>query len=141
MAPPARHAPATPTRRRARIDERPEPPWHPFPLVELAILSGIVLLAIGYFSEGGSREVLFVGGLSLIFLASLELTIREHVTGYRSHTSLLALGAAFLVGAPVYLISDDRRVTVVAAVIGAGVAFFVLRALFARRSGGMTWRA
>lgn len=130
-----------PPRRRARLDEAPKPPWHPFPLVELSILSGIVLLALGYFSEAGRREVLFIGGLALVCVASLELVIREHFSGYRSHTSLLALASAFLVGAPVYLVTGDRRLTVVVAVAGAGLAFFLLRAAFARRAGGMSWRA
>ena len=29
-----------------RADERPKPPWHPVPLVEICVLAGIVLLVV-----------------------------------------------------------------------------------------------
>ena len=136
--PPRRARPAT---RRARIDEAPQAPWHPFPLVELAILAGIILLVLGFVTEGERREVFFLGGLALVGIASLELVIREHFAGYRSHTALLALATAFLVGAPVYVLGGSRPATIAAGVAGGAVAFLLLRAAFARRSGGMSWRA
>ena len=40
--------------------ERPKAPWHPFPLVELAVLAGIVLLVLGlinYDTDGGRHVV------------------------------------------------------------------------------------
>src|SRR5438270_10695449 len=90
--PPAAAAPRTPPpmSRRARLEEAPKPPWHPFPLVELCILGGLVLMVAG-FLKGGNRGGLFaVCGIALVGVASLELTIREHFAGYRSHSSLLA---------------------------------------------------
>ena len=34
-----------------RIEGRPKAPWHPFPLVELAVFVGIVCLVVGLFTR------------------------------------------------------------------------------------------
>src|SRR5436853_7213457 len=92
-APVAARRPAAPMSRRARLEEAPKPPWHPFPLVELCILGGLVLMVVG-FVKGGNRGGLFaVCGIALVGVASLELAVREHFAGYRSHSSLLAAAA------------------------------------------------
>ena len=63
-APPCRAAPRAGARarrprrrssRRARLDEAPKPPWHPFPLVELSILLGMVLVVLGVRDVGRPR--------------------------------------------------------------------------------------
>src|SRR4051812_21192929 len=100
-APPERHQPppaaprppAGPMSRRARLDEAPKPPWAPFPLVELCILGGLVLMVVGFVKGGNRGGLLAVCGIGLVGVASLELAIREHLAGYRSHSSLLALAA------------------------------------------------
>src|SRR3954447_14895451 len=93
VAAPARPRPSQ-TSRRARLDEAPKPPWHPFPLVELCILGGLVLMVLG-FVKGGHRGGLFVVcGLPLVPGASLGLAIHEHFAGCRSRSSLLAGAAA-----------------------------------------------
>ena len=74
-------------------EERPEAPWAPFPLVELLVLAGLAMIVVAFFTDGRTSTALLVVGLSLGSLAGLELSIREHFGGYRSHTSLLA-GAA-----------------------------------------------
>src|SRR3954452_9887851 len=142
--PPAVAAPRTPApmSRRARLEEAPKPPWHPFPLVELCILGGLVLMVIG-FVKGGNRGGLFaVCGVALVGVASLELAIREHFAGYRSHTSLLA--AALGVGSMLVLGIGLEVARVVAIGVGAGVfvaAFLGCRAAFRRRTGGVAFRA
>ena len=35
-----------------RADERPKPPWHPVPLIELSVLVGLVLIVVGAISFG-----------------------------------------------------------------------------------------
>jgi hypothetical protein len=75
--------------------ERPRAPWHPWPLSELLILIGAVGAVVGLeragsggFAHGG--PVLLVG-LGAVVLGTLEITWREHRSGYRSHATLLAL--------------------------------------------------
>src|SRR5215217_1315423 len=65
-------APARPLRRHAKLDEAPPAPWHPFPLVELSIFAGLVLVVVAFVSDPGEpRTTLLFGGLALVSLASL----------------------------------------------------------------------
>jgi hypothetical protein len=138
---PAAPPPPSTPRRRAPVDEAPKAPWHPVPLVEIAVLVGIAAMAIGFFSEGSRRETLVTAGVALASLAGLEVSIREHVSGYRSHTMLLALATALLVGIPLGLATDERLVGLAAGVIAGVAAVPALRTAFARRAGGLSWRA
>ena len=74
-------------------DERPPAPWGSFPLAELVILAGIVCLIVGVV---GGHEMVIGVGVALAGLGGLEVAIREHFAGYRSHTSLLA-GFVFVI--------------------------------------------
>src|SRR3954467_1747953 len=138
----APRTPPPPMSRRARLEEAPKPPWHPFPLVELCILCVLVLM-VGAFVKGGNRGGLFaVCGVALVGVASLELAVREHFAGYRSHSSLLA--AAVGVGCMLVLGIGLQVTRVVAIAAGGGVflaAFLALRAAFRRRTGGVAFRA
>jgi hypothetical protein len=70
---------------------RPQAPWHPWPLSELLILVGAIGTIVGLrrgVSHGG--PALFAG-LAAVMIGTLEVTWREHVSGYRSHTIMLAL--------------------------------------------------
>lgn len=131
-----------PRSRRARLDEAPPPPWAPVPLTEVLILVGLVVLGVALVGGGGSRPALIAFGLSAVAIATLELSLREHLTGYRSHSALLAGIAAVLVCAPVVLITKPPKAVVL---LVAAVVFMLtlqlLRELFRRRSGGMSWRA
>ena len=131
------------TSRRARLDEAPKPPWAPVPLTEGTILVGLVLLLLGMVGERSNRALLVAFGLSLVTIASVELSLREHLAGYRSHSSLLAGCAALAVAVPIVLLAPGAAKAVVL-VAGAVVYFLVLRLLrdvFRRRSGGMSWRS
>ena len=59
------------------------------------------MLVAGFVVQGGRGPVLIGVGLVLGALAGLELSIREHFAGYRSHTLVLsgALAVAVLGGA------------------------------------------
>ena len=136
-----RTAPATP-RRRARLDEAPKAPWAPFPLVELCILVSFVLIVAGVLTDGAKRGVLLGCGFALVTLSSMELAIREHFAGFRSHTTLLAGVAAILVNVPLYFWTDlAQEFLLVVGLIVFGVAFSLLRQAFQRRAGGLGFRA
>jgi hypothetical protein len=138
-AAPAKPAPeAKPKPLRQPIEEeRPPAPWGSFPLVELVVLVGIVILVIGFFFVSGSRgTTLIVTGLALASLAGLELSIREHFAGYRSHTTLLA-GVAGM--AALLLCAYVGKLTVgVSLIVGAiagAAAFYLLARAFRSRTG------
>jgi hypothetical protein len=136
-APPASPAPAKPPRRPIE-EERPPAPWGSFPLVELVVLVALALLLAGLFVSGPQGTTLLVTGLALGSLAGLELSIREHFAGYRSHTLMLAGAAgvatlAFLFYAVPSLMPPAARIGV--AVLVAGAAGFALVRAFRKRSG------
>jgi len=127
--------------RRASRDEAPPAPWGRFPLVELAVLAGIVLMAVGFLVvEGGARAGLIAAGLTMASLAGLELSIREHFAGYRSHTSVLALFVALAVAIPLFLAGLVPAIAFGVGIVAGAGAFWALREAFARRAGGLTFR-
>ena len=140
-AEPVRARAAAQVSRRARMEDAPKAPWAPFPLTELVILLALVLLTLGFFSSGDRRGVLIGVGLVLASLAGGELAMREHFTGFRSHTTLLAGLAGFLVGALAVALGAPKVAVLVIAIAVAAVGFPVLRRAFMRRSGGLGFRA
>lgn len=123
---------------RPKADERPPAPWGSFPLAELVILAGIVLLGIGVFTR--SPTALAVG-VVLAALGGLEVAALEHFAGYRSHTTLLA-GTLFILvtGALFYLAGLILAVCLAAGAAVFVVAFFAFRRAFQRASGGLSYR-
>ena len=65
----------------------------------------------------------------------------QHFAGYRSHSALLAAIAGFGVVVPLWWTPLPQEALLVTFVLVAVLAFRALRAAFARRSGGLTWRA
>jgi hypothetical protein len=131
--PPAR--PAAAARRRGPARERPRAPWHPFPLVELSVLIGLVLLVWGLIRRNDdSGRLLLVCGMALASLGGLDTALREHFGGFASHALLLAslpavltIGVLFFAGAP-WIALPLAGIAVFAA------AFVALRRAFRRRS-------
>lgn len=135
---PAKGKTPKPAKRVSAPDERPPAPWGSAPLAELVILAGIVALVIGLV---GSRPTAIAVGIALAGLGGLEVAIREHFAGYRSHTTLLA-GFAFIVvtGLVLYV---GHQILAVALGCGAGafaIVFFLARRAFQRASGGLSYR-
>jgi hypothetical protein len=131
-------SPSQPAPRVAAPDERPPAPWGNFPLAELVIFAGIVFLLIGVF--GGSATTIGVG-VACAGLGGLEVAIREHLAGYRSHTTLLAGFVFVLVTALVWYVGDT--ILAVALAIGAvafAITFYLARRAFQRASGGLSFR-
>jgi len=135
-------APGPPARAgRLPRDERPAAPWGNFPLSELVILLGIVLIAWGFVS-GSDGRARVAAGLAIASLGGGELALREHLAGYRSHSTLLAGVAAFVAVTAVALAFSPVKLWLVF-VVGVGVfgaMLYWMRELFRRRSGGLGLR-
>jgi lysylphosphatidylglycerol synthetase-like protein (DUF2156 family) len=128
----------TKSKRVSTPDERPPAPWGNAPLAELVILAGIVSLAIGVI--GGHPTAIAVG-VALAGLGGLEVAIREHFAGYRSHTTLLG-GAAFVLvtGFVFYAAHQVLAVALATGAVTFLVTFFLARRAFQRASGGLSYR-
>lgn len=141
-APPARTsapaaAPRTTAARRSRRDSAPKPPWGSFPLIELCALSAIVLGVWGVLAHNG---VLLTGAALLGSVAGLEVALREHLGGFRSHTLVLT-GTVTVATLALLLLAGVTRATVF--IVGPAmlvVGFVGFRQLFKRRSGGAGMR-
>ncbi len=128
-------------RTRRATGERPPPPWGNFPLSEVVILLGIVLILWGAVRGSAGGEML-AAGLVIASLGGGELALREHMAGYRSHSSLLAGVAAFVAVTVVALGLGPVQVWVLL-VLGVAIfaaTFYAMRELFKRRSGGLGFR-
>jgi hypothetical protein len=138
-APAGRRPARVPARRRGRKD-RPPSPWGSFPLVELTILIALVLLIVGFFMGNTRGIVMIVAGISLASLAALELTMREHFTGYRSHSSVLAGVVGVIVLGLGFVLAWPQLVKVGAGAAAFLLSFYLFREAFKRRSGGLGFR-
>jgi len=111
--------------------ERPRAPWHPVPLVEMSVLTGLLLLVAGLLRLGKSGGgILLVCGMALASLGGLDTALREHFSGFRSHAMLLAAlpavlvaGVLFFAGAPWLAIPVGGLAVFAAAVVAARRAF------------------
>ncbi len=131
--------PSLPARRRraASLDERPPAPWGNVPLVELVVLAGIVMLVVGFIAGGRTGTALIAAGAILCSLAGLELSIREHFGGYRSHTFVLS-GAVFVaLMAALYFLVPSLWLPIAMGIslLGFVTMAVLLTRVFQRRSG------
>jgi hypothetical protein len=129
-------------RGRPSIDERPPPPWGRFPLSELAVFVSIVLVIGSFIVRGDRGVVMFAAGLALGSLAGLEVSIREHFAGFRSHSTLLAGSLAVVAITVIALAAGQIFVPLLlaAGLVVFGISFWSLREAFRRRSGGVGFR-
>lgn len=130
---------ATPSAR--RTEGPPPAPWGSFPLSELVVVVAIVFLVAGFFVAPPRGAVMIGAGLALGSLAGLELAVREHFAGYRSHTLLLAGAIGVAVVAALYI----SGATVAGVALLAGIAAFgafgwLFASVFRKRSGGARFR-
>jgi hypothetical protein len=134
-------APPQRLRRPADPDARPNAPWHPFPLVELSVLVGLVLCVLGLLNLDSQRGRIMLGfGLLLGSLGGADTALREHFAGYRSHTTVLAGLPAVAVSALLFFVEAPWPVVSGSTILVFAGAFMALRNAFRRRSGGLTFR-
>ncbi|MGA8218524.1 MAG: hypothetical protein WB771_08160 [Solirubrobacterales bacterium] len=133
--------PARAARRRTGPEQRPQAPWGSFPLTEVVIFIGVVLLVVGFFITPPQGFVMIAVGLGLASLAGLELSIREHFAAYRSHTLLLSAAIGVPVFGGLFLATKlSPAVCVAAGLIAFGGAAWLFASAFRRRSGGALYR-
>jgi len=84
--------------------ERPQAPWHPLPLSELLILVGAIGTVIGLQKGVSHGSAPLLAGLAAVVVGTVEVTLREHLSGFRSHAVLLSLLAATVLHTAVVLI-------------------------------------
>ncbi len=136
-ATPRKAAPRRDTQRTssAGTGDRPRAPWHPFPLVELSVLIGLILLILGLirWDDPGGREML-VCGMALASLGGLDTALREHFGGYRSHALMLAAFPAVLLAGVLFFASAPWLAIPLSAGAVFGGAFLALRRTFRTRS-------
>jgi hypothetical protein len=117
-------------------DERPKAPWHPFPLVELCVLAGIVLIVLGLLNSGSDHgRAMLLCGLVLGSLGGFDTAAREHFAGFRSHSMMLAGVPAVGLAAILYFVAVPWPVVVVAAVLAFAGAVTLLARAYERRAG------
>jgi Flp pilus assembly protein TadB len=109
---------------------RPENPFGGVPVSEIAILAGAVGVIYGFVS---STAAVLVVGIVVCTLGVAEFSVREHFSGYRSHTTMLAAIPAIGVGiAMIALLSSSltRGLLLLAVVPVFVVCFWLLRKRF-----------
>ena len=116
--------------------ERPPGPFGGLPVSEFAIFAGAVVLIVGAIQQSGPA---LAGGVVLCLLGVTEVTAREHLSGYRSHTVLLAAIPAVVAEFVIVLTVGTPAVRVlllvpVAVVFGACAWFLRRRFLVARQA-------
>jgi hypothetical protein len=132
--------PVRPRSLRPSRADRPPAPWGSFPLVELVVLLALALLIGGFVMQGDRGVTMIVAGMTLGLLAGLELTIREHFAGYRSHSSVLAGAVAVLALAITFAVGLPPPVKLLIGALAFASAFYAFREAFKRRSGGLGFR-
>lgn len=129
------------------VGERPQAPWHPLPLSELLILVGAIGTVVGLsrLGHGGIAHggpALFAG-IAAVLIGTIEVTLREHLSGYRSHTLILTLlplivfhSAVILIAASLTTVPKLLNVVLLLVDVAIGTVLFKLlraRYLDARR--------
>jgi hypothetical protein len=104
------------------------------------ILVALVLLLTGFFISGTRGTVMILAGVSLASLAGLELVLREHFAGYRSHSSVLAGSLAVVALGVGFWLAWPPALQIGVAVVVFLVGFYLFREAFKRRSGGLGFR-
>jgi hypothetical protein len=71
--------------------ERPPPPWHPLPLSELLILVGVIGAVIAYLRGYERNAALLGASIGAVVIGTVEVSLREHLSGFRPHTGMLSV--------------------------------------------------
>jgi hypothetical protein len=116
------------------LGERPQAPWHPLPLAEGLILVGVIGLVVGL---SRTTPTTALAGVAAVLLGTAEVSWREHRSGFRAHTLLLALLPTVVFHTVVILllgafINVPRAINFGLLPVDVALAFFLFRLLRAR---------
>ena len=116
------------------LGDRPQSLWHPLPLSELLILVGAIGTIVGFsrgLSHGGAP---LFAGLAAVAIGTVEVTLREHLSGYRSHAIILAALPVIVLDTLLVLLVTPFGTALKLAmlVLDLGLFLFVYRLLRAR---------
>jgi hypothetical protein len=101
----------------------------------------IIFLVAGFFVSPPRGAVMIGAGLVLGSLAGLELAVREHFAGYRSHTLLLAGAIGVAVVAALYVSGAVvAGIALLTGIAAFGAFGWLFASAFRRRSGGALFR-
>ena len=120
------------SKREQREADRPKPPWYPLPLSELFIVIGAGALLYGFIAK--RTAPLYLGGL-IVAIGTIDFTLREHMSGFRSHTILLAVLPAVILHTSVVLVvlavtgQISKQLTLVLLAIDAVIFVVLFRVL------------
>jgi hypothetical protein len=84
------------------------------------VLAALIIGVIGFFSSGTRGAILLVCAAVLGSLAGLEVAIREHFAGFKSHTTVLSLAIAVAAMALAFFAGGPRWL-----VLAVGIPLFV----------------
>lgn len=95
------------------VDDRPQAPWHPLPLSELLILVGTIGLVVAWLRGIESNGALVAAAIAAVAVGTVEFTLREHLSGFRPHTLLLAVipGIVFHTAVVLLVLAVSNHVT------------------------------
>jgi hypothetical protein len=99
-----------------------------------------VIGVAGFVTGGRKGGVMLAAAAALGSLGGLEISIREHFAGYRSHTTLLAAAPAVLAQGGLFFARAPQWAMLGAAAFVFVTAYYLLREVFKRRSGGYGFR-
>ena len=112
------------------IGERPPSPFGGLPVSEIAIAIGLVGVVVGYLE---SKGVAIAVGAIVCGLAVTEVTAREHFSGFRSHSTLLAAIPAVIVETLLVVVlgePSNRALLLLPVIPVFAVCFWLLRRSF-----------
>jgi hypothetical protein len=113
------------------VGERPPSPFGGLPVSEILIAAGIVAMVVWLFARGSNATLIV--GIIVMTLGVLEVTAREHFSGYRSHAALLSLIPAVGLGVVLVVVSGEsagRAPLLFVAIPVYAVLFWPLRKRF-----------
>ncbi len=110
-----------------RYGEPPPSPFGGLPVSELAIFFGAISAIVGWINRAAPAWIV---GIVVCALGVTEVTAREHFSGYRSHTTLLAgIAAAAVAVALIVLVGGalQRGAVLLIALAVFGILVLPLR--------------